>query len=246
MCKRCWHDIPNTGLDLLAKCINGWWFPDDDQGPSTHADCAWGQPILNAQMFPVIENVFQRRTRKHVLDVGANIGYVTSWFALKWHRVTSFEPTPDTFDCLVKNCKRSNIRLHNLGLSDSNGQLCFAVSNVKPDQNQVITDASRLKKRWGVTEIPVRKIDSFGFHTVDMIKIDVEGHEYQVIQGAVRTIQRCRPAIMIEISYEGKLLDHDITARHKQTVNMIESLGYHIHWQLKHDWFLLPNEWLTQ
>lgn len=227
----------------MAKCINGWWFPNDDIGPSAYADCAWGDPILNAQMFCIIEGAFQARTPQHVLDIGANIGYVTSWFARRWPSVTSFEPTPATFECLALNCTRSNIRLHNLGCSDVNSELCFAVSSAKPDQNQIITDESRLKKRWGVTTIPVRQIDSFGFSIVDMIKIDVEGHEYQVIQGALRTIQRCRPAIMIEISYEGKLLDHDITAQHKSTVSVIESLGYHIHWQFKHDWFLLPNEW---
>jgi hypothetical protein len=128
-------------------------------------------------------------------------------------------------------------------VSDVNSELCFAVSDVKPDQNQIITDETRLKKRWGVTHIPVRTVDSFGYRTVDFIKIDVEGHEYQVIQGALKTIQRCRPAIMVEISYEGKLLDHDITANHKSTLSVIENMGYHVHWQLKHDWFLLPNEW---
>lgn len=194
-------------------------------------------------MFPVIEDAFRSRRPRHVLDIGANIGYVTSWFSRRWPRVTSFEPTPATYECLGLNCTRPNIRLHNLGVSDVNGELCFAVSDVKPDQNQIITDESRLKKRWGVTRIPVRKIDSFGFRTVDMIKIDVEGHEYQAVHGALRTIQRCRPAIMVEISYEGKLLDHDITAQHKNTVSVIENLGYHTHWQCKHDWFLLPNEW---
>lgn len=227
----------------MAKCVNGWWFPDHDVGPSTHADCVWGEPTLNAQMFPIIESVFANRTPRHVLDIGANIGYVTSWFACRWPRVTSFEPTPSTFECLVQNCSRPHIRLHNLGISDINGELCFAVSAAKPDQNQIITDEDRLRKRWGVTRIPVRRIDSFVWRTVDMIKIDVEGHEYQVVQGALRTIQRCRPAIMIEISYEGKLLDHEISAHHKDTIQVIEALGYQVYWQLKHDWFLLPREW---
>jgi len=194
-------------------------------------------------MFPIIESAFANRTPRHVLDIGANIGYVTSWFACRWPRVTSFEPTLSTFECLVQNCSRPHIRLHNLGISDVNGELCFAISDAKPDQNQIITDEHRLRKRWGVTRIPVRRIDSFGFRTVDMIKIDVEGHEYQVVQGALRTIQRCRPAVMVEISYEGKLLDHEISAQHKDTVRVIENLGYRVHWQLKHDWFLLPREW---
>ena len=226
----------------MPKCINHWWFPDNDIGPSTWADCEWGEPVLNAQMFPIIEEAFQNRQCQHAIDVGANIGYVTSWLSKRWNKVTSFEPTPTTFECLERNCTKPNIRLHNRGISDNNGHLCFAVSDQKPDQNQFITDTSKLRKRWDYMEIPVARLDRYGFNC-DFIKIDVEGHEYQAIQGALSTIARCRPAIMIEISYEGKLLDHDITANHKDTIKVIEELGYKTAWQCKHDWFMLPLEW---
>ena len=225
------------------KLINGWNFPENDIGPSTWANCEWGEPILNTAMFDEILSVFDGKSRRHALDIGANIGYVTSWLSKRWPRVTSFEPTPLTFECLQLNCTRSHIRLHNLGLSNINGNLCFATSDVKPDQNQIITNESKLRKHWGFTRVPTRRLDSFNFNTVDFIKIDVEGHEYQVIQGALGTIQRCRPAIMIEISYEGKLLDHEISSDHKQTVSVIENLGYQTVWQHKHDWLLVPNEW---
>jgi FkbM family methyltransferase len=229
-------------LDTI-KQINGWNFPAGDIGPSTWADCEWGEPILNTAMFEQILIVFEGRDRKHALDIGANIGYVTSWLAKRWSHVTSFEPTPLTYKCLQLNCTKSNISLHNFGLSDVEENLCFATSDLKPDQNQIITDESKLRKNWEVTRVPTRRLDSFNFSAVDFIKIDVEGHEYQVIQGALKTIQRCRPAIVIEISYEGKLLDHELSVNHKQTVSIIENLGYRTVWQHKHDWLLIPNEW---
>jgi hypothetical protein len=133
-----------------------------------------------------------------------------------------------------------------LGISDIAGDLCFATSDAKPDQNQIITDTSKLRKRWTSVRVPTRCLDSFNFDTVDLIKIDVEGHEYQVVKGALKTIQRCRPAVVVEISYEGKLLDHDLSADHKKTVGLIESLGYQIVWQHKHDWLLLPDDWYSR
>jgi|688.fasta_scaffold233639_2 FkbM family methyltransferase len=228
------------------KQINGWNFPAGDIGPSTWADCEWGEPILNTAMFEQILLVFEGRDRQHALDIGANIGYVTSWLGKRWPRVTSFEPTPNTYECLQLNCTRSHIRLHNFGLSNINGNLCFATSDAKPDQNQIITNESKLRKHWGVTRVPTRRLDSFNFSTVDLIKIDVEGHEHQVVNGALKTIQRCRPAIVVEISYEGKLLDHVLSADHKKTVGLIESLGYQTVWQHKHDWLLLPDDWYSR
>lgn len=226
----------------MAKQINGWWFPDHDCGPSTWANCDWGEPVLNAQMFPVIEQAFAGRERGLAVDIGANIGYVTSWLARRWRQTVSFEPTPETFECLTRNCTRDNIVLHNTGISDVQGTLCFAVSAAKPDQNQVVSAADRLKKHWGLIEIPVRSLDSYQL-LCDFIKIDVEGHEYQVVQGAQQTIQQCRPAVMLEISYEGKLLDHDISGQHRAALDLILQHRYRVAWQHKHDWFLLPQEW---
>lgn len=228
----------------MPKCVNNWWFPDNDIGPSTHADCEWGEPTLNSQMFPVIENAFKGKTRSHAVDIGANIGYVTSWLAKRWPSVTSFEPTPETFECLKRNCTRNNINLINKGLSNKNTELYFATSTQKPDQNQIISDQTKLRKFWNYLKIPVGTLDEYHI-SCDFIKIDVEGHEYQVVHGALETINRCRPAIMIEISYEGKLLDHEISSNHKKTIDIIESLNYKIQWQHKYDWFMLPSEWAT-
>jgi FkbM family methyltransferase len=228
------------------KCINNWWFPINDIGPSTWSECEWGEPILNTAMFSEISKVFDSKPRQHAIDIGANIGYVTSWLGKRWSSVTSFEPTPVTFDCLKLNCTQPHINLHNLGISDIAGDLCFATSDAKPDQNQIITDESKLRKHWGVTRVPTCCLDSFNFDTVDLIKIDVEGHEYQVVKGALETIQRCRPAVVVEISDEGKLLDHDLSADHKKTAGLIESLGYQTVWQHKHDCLLLPDDWYSR
>ena len=48
-------------------------------------------------------------------------------------------------------------------------------------------------------EVPVRTLDSFGLTSVGFIKIDVEGHELAVLQGACKTIALSHPILMVEV-----------------------------------------------
>ena len=224
----------------MLKQVHDWWFPIDDNGPSLYANCEWGHPTRNPEMFPMIQDITNGGTRTHAVDVGANIGYVTSWLSLRWTQVSSFEPTPTTFCALEKNARRENINLYNVGLSDDHGNLLFAHNRSRPNLNQIVSDKSKLKKNWLLQEIEVRTLDSYQFENVDLVKIDVEGHEFQVIQGAIKTIQSCKPIIVLEISYEGKILDKELSRRHKDCLSVLQDLGYKTVWQHKHDWILTP------
>src|SRR5205823_431391 len=52
-------------------------------------------------------------------------------------------------------------------------------------------------------EVPVKKLDDYRFDQVGFIKIDVEGHEQAVIEGAFETIARSKPVILVEVE-EGR------------------------------------------
>lgn len=67
--------------------------------------------------------------------------------------------------------------------------------------NHVVLDSENIKLResQNLVPVPARTIDSYNFEEVDAIKIDVEGSELLVMQGAKDTIERCRPSIQVEI-----------------------------------------------
>ena len=67
--------------------------------------------------------------------------------------------------------------------------------------NHVILDSKNIKLResQNLVPVPARTIDSYNFEDVDCIKIDVEGSELLVMQGAKDTIERCRPSVQVEI-----------------------------------------------
>ena len=67
--------------------------------------------------------------------------------------------------------------------------------------NHVVLDTDNIKLRdsQNIVSVPARTIDSYNFQDVDAIKIDVEGSELLVMQGAKDTIERCRPSVQVEI-----------------------------------------------
>ena len=67
--------------------------------------------------------------------------------------------------------------------------------------NHVVLDSDNVKLResQNLVPVPARTLDSYNFQDVDCIKIDVEGSELLVMQGARDTIERCRPSIQVEI-----------------------------------------------
>lgn len=217
--------------------IGNWWFADGDVNRQEMSECSWGEASFNQGMINVIEDIFSGKERKHALDIGANIGFMTAYFGSKWKKVTAFEPTPNIFECLEKNCLRENIDLHNLALSDRDAELLFAV-NGKSEINQVISDEKYLKKHWKTIKVESKKLDSLTLENIDMIKIDVEGHELSVIKGSENTIKQFLPLIAIEISFENKILDKDISYNHSYALTLLEQWGYKKIWNYKYDWIL--------
>jgi FkbM family methyltransferase len=152
-----------------------------------------------------------------VLDVGANIGNHTLAFATVAHSVLAFEPLPDVFELLRRNVEANglaNVRAFNLALSDSSGEAEFFMvvdGNVGASSFERASDADcviRVERECG-DDLLAR----VGVDRVDFIKLDVEGHELNVLRGLQAMLQRCRPIITME--WSGRLaadrfMDSDI------------------------------------
>lgn len=70
-------------------------------------------------------------------------------------------------------------------------------------------------------EVPTRTIDSLGLDELDFVKLDVEGHELEALRGAVDTIGRCRPVVLVEL--EERL------APVRPVLDLMAGLGYRPH-----------------
>jgi FkbM family methyltransferase len=138
----------------------------------------------------------------HVIDVGGNRGT----YAYKLHglgcRVEVFEPNSVCAGILSAwAAGKSNVTVHSVALSNSEGN---AVLHVPVDASGTAHDASASLENTpaGAVEnktVALRTLDSYGFHDISFIKIDVEGHESSVIEGASGSIVKMKPALLVEI-----------------------------------------------
>ena len=148
-----------------------------------------------------------------MLDVGGNIGTHSIYYSEFGH-VHSFEPNPIAFECLVHNMQGTNSTLYNVAVGAESGYISMTTPE-NGNYGAVYTQPHG--------EIPVITIDSMQLDACDFIKIDVEGDEVAVLQGAAETIKKFKPTMCIE-SNPSTLVRKGLSAN--DLVAAIHLLGY--------------------
>jgi FkbM family methyltransferase len=153
------------------------------------------------------------------IDIGANVGFYTLAAANSFDKVYSFEPSPYTFGRLIHNVEINNfasVTAINAGLSDVKSEMDLYVNPFNNGGCSLNAFPEAIKNLypdyvWGSVRVNVEVldevIDSRGIIGVDLIKIDVEGHELCVIRGAQKTITTYRPLIYAEVAKERNKLN---------------------------------------
>jgi FkbM family methyltransferase len=142
---------------------------------------------------------------KKAIDIGANYGLYTYQLSKLCNSVESFEPQIWLYDKLCKY-NISNINVHNVGLSNRQDQIELNIpmkDGKRLDGLASFRDFQATAKyqedEVEILTVPVKKLDEYQFQDVSFIKIDVEGYETEVLEGAISTIQANKPNILIEI-----------------------------------------------
>lgn len=142
------------------------------------------------------------------IDVGAADGLYLHVMKKRSARCVAFEPNPVSFQRLEKRFRGTQLEACALSSADGEAELRVPVVGAVPyrgfgtiERDNVLSGFDGGRQ---VFRVALRTLDSFGFEPVGLIKIDVEGHEWDVIQGAVGTIDRFRPNLMIEIEERHK------------------------------------------
>ena len=138
-----------------------------------------------------------------IVDVGANVGQFANAAKLFFPeaRVVSFEPDPGTYaDLQVNTQGLKDVDLHNIGLGDREGVHTFYRHELSV-MSSFSAQADGAARHRGSTELPIRRLDTVldPDDRPDLLKIDVEGFERQVLQGAWETVARSR-YVLIEVS----------------------------------------------
>jgi len=143
--------------------------------------------------------------------VGANIGLNEIVLSeVNNSTIHSFEPIPENHEYLVQNIRGNNIKnieIYNYGLSKKSGVIPIAVNG----DSSSLTNVSDTV--FDKIECYFSTIDDFFLDNkldrLDFLKIDVEGHDVEVLKGGENTILKYKPVIQIEIFKEPTLLYFD-------------------------------------
>ncbi len=143
------------------------------------------------------------------IDIGANIGLYTKHLSPLVNQVYAFEPVPFTFSMLFKNIEKFklvNVELSQIAISSRDGEAPIEVPIQGGARNyyraSLEVNDSTTSSQMKIT-VPTKTIDSLftgKTNEISFIKIDVEGHELSVINGAKEFLTNTRCAWLIEIA----------------------------------------------
>ncbi len=129
---------------------------------------------------------------KLAIDAGANYGIMSYNMHPRFEQIHAFEVESNVRECLkenVKNFNLSKVVIHDCGLGDK--EETVSLTYIK---NSFGTCVDRSKGG----EFLVKTVDSFNLPALDFFKIDCEGYEPYILEGAKQTIAKFKPVILME------------------------------------------------
>ena len=146
---------------------------------------------------------FLCRRDADAIDVGANDGSYVHYLRRHAHKVVAFEPMPVLASALRKKFPGGEVVIEQVALSDraDTVELHMPVVDgiVVTGCSTISTDASGTYPATQAIKVSMDRLDTVYKGRAGFIKIDVEGHEQAVLDGALQTIRRCRPRVLVEI-----------------------------------------------
>ena len=164
-----------------------------------------------------VSQILKRKRR--FLDIGANIGIYSYHFKNTFEKIDAFEPLSE-ITYRLEFYQNEFLKIHNIALSNKVGEFQLYIPLI---DKKIVPPLASLKKRDSNCEVRIVRVntlDSYNFDDVDLIKIDVEGHEHQVIEGSIKTIKKNMPIMIIEIE------QRHIKDRIDEVFRYITSLNY--------------------
>lgn len=140
------------------------------------------------------------------IDIGANYGTHSLLFLVHEIETITFEPNTSCYDFFRKTCKLNHVtpQLEPVALGDREGHMTLVYP--KSDTWLGSTDAEVIKKLRLSHELITEKVEQKTLdnyfskigHKRTLVKIDTEGNELSVLQGAVKVLQECKPMVIFE------------------------------------------------
>ena len=230
---RAFSKLLQSRFNKPKLCDIGYRFPVAIR-PLTHASVRWNKGKIE----PEITNLFglligALKKIEHstsFYDIGANLGKY-AWQVSEANpdaSVIVFEPDPDNIELLrmtVSHSDLKNVRIEGVALSDKPGQVCFHQDQYTSATGMISNGETPWVEKYlgqATSTINVRRetLDSFIREKTKphLIKIDVEGHENEVLRGAKDCLKNNRPLVIME----------SFPPKQEQAIDFLKKIGYSV------------------
>ena len=202
----------NTETQSVGFIFNG-------QYAIAHKSYAFGQEnVLLRNSISLLKN----KSDIVIIDIGANYGFLSlAWVqCLKPNvKVYSLEAHPNAYknmhQSIIDNNIQNSMSAYNYAVGQNNGELEMYIRNTSLNKNP---ESQNSKDK---IKVPMICIDSFvkneNLKKIDLIKIDVDGMEYEILEGAHETIKMFRPDMIIETNNDIRIM------------NLVKEWGYYLY-----------------
>ncbi|TKJ32141.1 hypothetical protein A6V29_17325 [Blastococcus sp. CCUG 61487] len=165
------------------------------------------------------------------VDIGGWWGPWTYWLSRRATAVHTFEPVPHVAQFL-RSVSAANVTVHDAALSDAAGEAVLHVPSGGPGSEGRSTLGRPEFAGARELTVPLRTLDSIDIpDPIGFIKVDVEGHEAQVLRGAATTIATYRPVLLVEIETRP-----DSPGHVDEVVALVEGWGYSTSFLRRRQW----------
>jgi FkbM family methyltransferase len=170
------------------------------------------------------------------VDVGANIGQHTLFCSRvvgPTGNVISFEPIPHLYEQVKRSIEANamaNVNLLNLGCGEKENSMTLYINKANIGASSVIAPSVDNKEEKVTIHIVKAEDKLLPYKKVDLIKIDVEGYEYQALLGLEKIIERDKPVLFIEYTptFYKRSSNDGTTNDGTRLLSLLEKYGYKI------------------
>ena len=126
------------------------------------------------------------------IDIGANVGFWARPLTEKFKQVIAYEPMPQVLECLELNVKGLPVTINKYALGKTESTVNMIYDSVNTG-NSYVDEGT-----FGTGNINVKKLDNLDIPKFGLIKIDCERHELPILEGAIQTILKHKPIVIVE------------------------------------------------
>lgn len=182
-----------------VKCHYGVWLPAEEEhlvgmmspGAKRFAQLPDGRASYQRHKYLEARDLVPAERRAVFVDVGAHVGLWSMQAALDFERIIAFEPHPLHRTLFRRNLgKPEGCTVNCIGVALGAAPGSVALSGMAGSSGD--THVS------GPGDIAMATLDSFDIERIDLMKIDTEGFELPICRGAVATLTRCKPVVVVE------------------------------------------------